>query len=213
MTEKQLFEILKQKESTTLEFKSRIDSPYKIARTLAAFANTSGGQLIIGVNDDKSIKGCSEVEEMTKVIYAASELVVPAIDIVYSSVKVEDKHNIMIVNITEAVNKPHEAIDEHEHRTVYVRANDETTPVTKEMTQVMIKAGDKDINKQILEQPNVKYLITYLKKNTKITAKEYAKLVNISAYRATKLLEALTYESILLMLSRQKPTQFVLRKW
>lgn len=212
MTEKQLFEILKQKESTTLEFKSRIDSPYKIARTLAAFANTSGGQLIIGVNDDKSIKGCSEVEEMTKVIYAASELVVPPIDIVYSSVKVEGKHNIMIVNITEAVNKPHESIDEHEHRTVYVRANDETTPVTKEMTQVMIKA-DKDINKQILEQPNVKYLITYLKKNTKITAKEYAKLVNISAYRATKLLEALTYESILLMLSRQKPTQFVLRKW
>ncbi|MEA5260829.1 ATP-binding protein [Arcicella aquatica] len=213
MTEKQLFEILKQKESTTLEFKSRIDSPYKIARTLAAFANTSGGQLIIGVNDDKSIKGCSEIEEMTKVIYAASELVVPPIDIVYSSVKVEGKHNIMIVNITEAVNKPHESIDEHEHRTVYVRANDETTPVTKEMTQVMIKAGDKDINKQILEQPNVKYLITYLKKNTKITAKEYAKLVNISAYRATKLLEALTYESILLMLSRQKPTQFVLRKW
>lgn len=212
MTEKQLFEILKQKESTTLEFKSRIDSPYKIARTLAAFANTSGGQLIIGVNDDKSIKGCSEIEEMTKVIYAASELVVPPIDIVYSSVKVEGKHNIMIVNITEAVNKPHESIDEHEHRTVYVRANDETTPVTKEMTQVMIKA-DKDINKQILEQPNVKYLITYLKKNTKITAKEYAKLVNISAYRATKLLEALTYESILLMLSRQKPTQFVLRKW
>ncbi len=212
MTEKQLFEILKQKESTTLEFKSRIDSPYKIARTLAAFANTSGGQLVIGVNDDKSIKGCSEIEEMTKVIYAASELVVPPIDIVYSSVKVEGKHNIMIVNITEAVNKPHESIDEHEHRTVYVRANDETTPVTKEMTQVMIKA-DKDINKQILEQPNVKYLITYLKKNTKITAKEYAKLVNISAYRATKLLEALTYESILLMLSRQKPTQFVLRKW
>ncbi|MDR6563574.1 MULTISPECIES: ATP-binding protein [unclassified Arcicella] len=212
MTEKQLFEILKQKESTTLEFKSRIDSPYKIARTLAAFANTSGGQLIIGVNDDKSIKGCSEIEEMTKVIYATSELVVPPIDIVYSSVKVEGKHNIMIVNITEAVNKPHESIDEHEHRTVYVRANDETTPVTKEMTQVMIKA-DKDINKQILEQPNVKYLITYLKKNTKITAKEYAKLVNISAYRATKLLEALTYESILLMLSRQKPTQFVLRKW
>ncbi|MBB6003911.1 helix-turn-helix domain-containing protein [Arcicella rosea] len=212
MTEKQLFEILKQKESTTLEYKSRIDSPYKIARTLAAFANTSGGQLIVGVNDDKSIKGCSEIEEMTKIIHAANELVVPPIDIIYSSVKVEGKHNILIINIKEAESKPHETLDEQQNRSVYVRANDETTPVTKEMSQVMIKA-EKDIDKQMLEQPNVKYLITYLKKNTKITAKEYAKLVNISAYRATKLLEALTYASILLMLSRQKPTQFVLRKW
>lgn len=212
MTEKQLTEILKQKESTTLEFKSKIESPYKIARTLAAFANTSGGKLIVGVNDDKSIKGCSEIEEMSKIIQAANDLVSPPLDIVYSSVLVEGKYKVLIVNIEEANEKPHEAIDERAFRAVYVRANDETTPVTKEMSQIMLKSGN-EINKQLLEQPNVKYLITYLKKNNKITSKEYAKLVNISAYRATKLLEALTYESILLMLAKQKPTQFVLRKW
>jgi predicted HTH transcriptional regulator len=212
MTEKQLIEILKQKESTTLEFKSRIESPYKIARTLVAFANTSGGRLIVGVNDDKSIKGCSEIEEMSKIVHAATDLVAPPIDVAYSSVLVDGKYKVLIVNIEEANNKPHEAIDERALRSVYVRANDETTPVTKEMSQIMLKS-DKEIDKQLLAQPNVKYLMTYLKKNNKITAKEYAKLVNISDYRATKLLEALTYESILLMLAKQKPTQFVLRKW
>jgi predicted HTH transcriptional regulator len=212
MTEKQLSEILKQKESTNLEFKTKIDSPYKIARTIAAFANTSGGKLIVGVNDDKTIRGCSEIEEMTKIIQAANELVIPPLDITYRSVMVENKRKVLVIAIPEALEKPHETLNELGTRTVYVRANDQTTPVTKAMSQILDKAGA-DVNVKLLEQPNVKYLITYLKKNTKITAKEYAKLVNISAYRATKLLETLTYETILLMLSKQKPTHFVLRKW
>jgi predicted HTH transcriptional regulator len=95
---------------------------------------------------------------------------------------------------------------------VYVRANDQTTPVTKEMTQILDKYDD-SVDKELLAQPNVKALIVYLKKNSKVTAKEYAKLVNISDYRATKLLEGLTYGGILLMLSKQKPAQFVLKKW
>jgi predicted HTH transcriptional regulator len=212
MTEKELFAILKQKESTNLEFKRHIENPHKAARILAAFSNTSGGKLVVGVDDDKTIKGCSEIEEMTKIIHAAEELVVPPIEIQYSSYMHERKCKVLIINVKESKNKPHEAIDEHAHHTVYVRANDQTTPVTKEMTQILDKSNN-EVDEQLLGQPNVKYLITYLKKNNKITAKEYAKLINISAYRATKLLEGLTYGGILLMLSKQRPAQFVLKKW
>ena len=65
---------------------------------------------------------------------------------------------------------------------------------------------------KITTQPNVKSLISYLRKNQRINAKDFAKLVNISAYRAGKLLESLTYAGILLMLSKQRPIQFVLKK-
>jgi predicted HTH transcriptional regulator len=211
MTERDLFAILKQKESTNLEFKRHIENPHKAARILAAFSNTSGGRLVVGVDDDKTIKGCSEIEEMTKIIHAAEELVVPPIEIQYSSYNHEGKHKVLIINVKESKEKPHEAIDEHNHHVVYVRANDQTTPVTKEMTQILDKSNNQ-VNQQLLGQPNVKYLITYLKKNNKITAKEYAKLINISAYRATKLLEGLTYGGILLMLAKQRPAQFVLMK-
>jgi predicted HTH transcriptional regulator len=212
MTEKDFLELLKQKESTNLEFKVKIESPFKAARILAAFSNTSGGKLVVGVNDDKTVKGCSEIDEMTKILEAANELVNPPIEIQYSSYMHEGKRKVLIINVKEGKQKPYEATDERQNAIVYVRANDQTTPVTKEMTQVLNKYDD-SVDTKLLTQPNVKSLLAYLKKNMKITAKEFAKLVNISDYRATKLLEALTYGGILLMLSKQKPTQFVLKKW
>lgn len=211
MLENELFRLLKQKESTHLEFKSRFENPHKAARILAAFSNTSGGTLLVGIGDDKSIKGCSEIEEMTKIIHAASELVVPPIEITYSSYNHEGKRKVLIISISESKNKPHEAIDEQGNHIMYVRANDETTPVTKEMTKILDK-DDNKIDEELLAQPNVKFLVKYLQKKNKITSKEYAKLVNISDYRSNKLLQGLTYGGILLMLAKQQPTQFVLKK-
>jgi predicted HTH transcriptional regulator len=211
MTEKQLKELLKQKESTTLEYKSRIDNPYKIARTIAAFSNTSGGRLLVGVNDDKSVKGCSELEEMTKIITASQELVSPPVSVSYTTVNYENYRKVLIITILESEQKPHEVIDAKGVRSIYVRANDESVPVSKEMIQVL-QQSDNQIDEKITTQPNVKSLISYLRKNQRINAKDFAKLVNISAYRASKLLESLTYAGILLMLSKQRPIQFVLKK-
>ena len=45
--------LLKQPEGKTLEFKRDLSSPKKLLKILAAFANTAGGEVIIGV-DDKS---------------------------------------------------------------------------------------------------------------------------------------------------------------
>ena len=79
------------------------------------------------------------------------------------------------------------------------------------MSQILDKT-DKAVESELLEQQNVKYLMVFLKKNKRVSAREYAKLVNISEYRAKKLLETLTYEGILLMLSKQRPPQFVLKQ-
>jgi len=39
-------------EGKTLEFKRDISSPKNILKTLVAFANTAGGRLLIGIEDD-----------------------------------------------------------------------------------------------------------------------------------------------------------------
>ncbi len=52
--------ILKGRESKTLEFKRDISSLKPIMKTLVAFANTAGGILIIGREDDGTIKGVSD---------------------------------------------------------------------------------------------------------------------------------------------------------
>ncbi|MEI3420854.1 MAG: ATP-binding protein [Butyricimonas faecihominis] len=45
------------RESKLLEFKEILPQGDKIAKTVIAFSNTSGGQLVIGVGDDRTIKG------------------------------------------------------------------------------------------------------------------------------------------------------------
>lgn len=48
---------IQQGESKILELKAQLPQNDQIAKTLIAFANTSGGKLVIGVNDDRTLKG------------------------------------------------------------------------------------------------------------------------------------------------------------
>ena len=50
-------EILKRPEGKTLEFKRDLSSPRPMLKTLLAFANTAGGRLIVGVDDDSRVIG------------------------------------------------------------------------------------------------------------------------------------------------------------
>ncbi|MCK4528526.1 putative DNA binding domain-containing protein, partial [candidate division WOR-3 bacterium] len=47
-----IIQLVSMPEGKTLEFKRDISSPKNILKTLVAFANTAGGRLIIGVEDD-----------------------------------------------------------------------------------------------------------------------------------------------------------------
>ena len=49
-------------ESKTLEFKEALPKGDQLAKTLVAFANTSGGKLIIGVNDHREFVGLGETD-------------------------------------------------------------------------------------------------------------------------------------------------------
>jgi predicted HTH transcriptional regulator len=62
---KTTLELIQMGEGLTVEFKRTIDSPYKIAKTLASFANTSGGVLLIGIADNSTTIGItSELREL-----------------------------------------------------------------------------------------------------------------------------------------------------
>lgn len=45
-------QLISMPEGKTLEFKRDISSPGNILKTLVAFANTAGGRLLIGIDDD-----------------------------------------------------------------------------------------------------------------------------------------------------------------
>lgn len=52
-----IFDLIEHGESKTLEFKEQLPNNDSIAKTVIGFSNTSGGKLIIGVNDSREIIG------------------------------------------------------------------------------------------------------------------------------------------------------------
>ena len=60
---KELQQLISSGESDTLDFKKRISHPDRIARTLASFANTRGGTILVGVMDNGMISGIDLEEE------------------------------------------------------------------------------------------------------------------------------------------------------
>lgn len=57
-----LIDQIQKGESKTLEFKEALPKNENIAKTVIAFSNTSGGKLIIGVNDECKIIGIDDTE-------------------------------------------------------------------------------------------------------------------------------------------------------
>ncbi len=51
-----------------MAFKRKATHPEKILREIIAFANTEGGTLLVGVDDDKSIPGVKHPEDESYVI-------------------------------------------------------------------------------------------------------------------------------------------------
>ena len=205
MNRSQLDELIAQGEHTRLEFKRQLSAASRIARTLAAFANTSGGTLLIGIADDGKIRGVSsEFKEVEKIEDATDRLIQPALLVSYETMA-PDGRIVLIVTVPESTEKPHYLIDDSGKRTIYVRAKDKSIPTNK-----LIITAD-TANRELLKSPMARTLIQYLRKNDTITPDRFAKLINISDYRAGKLLRQLAERGLLLLIDKPRPVRYALK--
>jgi hypothetical protein len=107
-------------ESQTLEFKEKLDKgrPERIAKTVVAFANTKGGTIVFGVDDDHHIVGClipGLADTVTNLIRSYCE---PVPDFSTRVVRHEDK-DLLLVGIMESPAMVHTVRD----RGPFIRAN------------------------------------------------------------------------------------------
>jgi predicted HTH transcriptional regulator len=205
-----LEQLIAQGESTTLEFKSTIDSAAKIAKTLVAFANTKGGTLLIGVSDNGNVIGItSELREMQEIEHAAQFICQPPIELSYQTLNTGSKL-VLVITIEESQYKPHYVKEAPDKQIAYVRAKDKSVPAGKGMLH-LLHIEDTIQNTQLLHSRHVKSLLTFLRMNEYVTAKKYAKMINISESRAGKILKELDLSGILLLHDRQKPVMYSLK--
>lgn len=80
--------LLKEKEGLKLDFKQKITSKEKIAKTLSALANSEGGFIVIGMSDSKKITGIDPEEERYMIEAANKDYCIPSVGLIFDEVKV-----------------------------------------------------------------------------------------------------------------------------
>ena len=63
MTLEEIKRLVARGEGRHLEFKRRVPEPERVAKEVVAFANSGGGRLLLGVDDDGTIVGVRDSEE------------------------------------------------------------------------------------------------------------------------------------------------------
>jgi len=124
----ELLELINKEESYHLEFKLEDENNEDFAKTIVCFANTDGGKILIGVDDNGNIIG---VEEVDKVMFRLDDIAMnrcaPTVSIIQESVIVDDK-KVVIVHIDKGSQRPYRT----KSGQYYVRASNRCRQASRE---------------------------------------------------------------------------------
>jgi predicted HTH transcriptional regulator len=210
---KRLFELIEEGESIHCEFKRKFSTEEKIAKELMAFANTGGGYLIFGVDDDGTVVGVeSEKGEAELIKCAANEYCEPPVNISIDFFAQKDKE-LVVVEVKESDRKPHrlqDYLDEINSGTavVYVRVKDKSVQASKEMIRILRARGTKKplINYHIGKVE--KAVFAFLENNERITVDDLCQAANISGRRASRTLVKMVRADILFIHTKENGDEY-----
>lgn len=118
-----IYKRISEGEGQQLDFKFAITDSKKIARSMAAFANSDGGVLLIGVKDNGKIVGIKTEEEYYMIEVAALLHCKPPVNYEVLTHTLNNKEILEVV-IFASPDELVYTLDEHENMTVYIRYKD-----------------------------------------------------------------------------------------
>lgn len=184
-------------EGQFVEFKKKANHPEKIIREVVAFANTSGGNLFVGVDDNGTLAGLKYPEDEEYVLTKAiNELCRPAIDFSVEILQVKDVE-ILHYYIPESNDKPHYAFLEKKHRygKAFVRSDDQSIQASYEVRQILKRS--KRAHHPIEFEEKTRQLFKYFENNHGITLTEYSELSGLNKKLASNKLIGLALSGAL----------------
>lgn len=197
MTSRQIQAIIELGESDKVEFKRKFSGFEKIAKEMIALANTRGGILLIGVDDDGTIVGVESEKQEIELVSTAGEFYSdPPIDADIEVIEIEGE-DVIAVHIPESPTKPHRLIssetngksaESSKDTGVYIRQGERSMMASREVVRVL-EASSLDAPPLRLEIGQVeRTLFDYLEKHERITLRQFCHIVNISDRRASRTL-------------------------
>ena len=174
------------------DFKYQITDARKIARSIAAFANNSGGHLLIGVKDNGNIAGVRSEEEIYMIETAAQMYCSPEQQVTFKVFNVNGK-SVVKADIAEADEKPVQAQDDNGVWHVYYRVADENVLASRLHERILQKTVGDDCppDETISYSEREQVLLDYLRNHGGITLDGYMKLAHISEETAMQTVVAL----------------------
>lgn len=186
-SEEELQQKIREGEHQTQDFKFRIDSSQKIAKTLSAFANTDGGRLLIGVKDNGKIAGIDPEEEFYMVQGAAELYCNPPVEFSTTVYNAEDKL-VLEVDVPRSEQRPHKVKEKDKSWLAYVRQNDENFLANRVLLRYLSDKTTTPRKNLIAYGPQERLLFDFLSKNDDISLSKFARVAKISVQKAEKIL-------------------------
>jgi len=208
MRNRELHNIILEGEHQKQDFKYAINDSKKIARSLAAFANTDGGRLLLGVKDNGSIVGVASDEEYYMIEAAAKMYCKPPVTFNVIEWKSEGK-TVLEVSIPPSELKPHKAPAKEGKYMVYVRVHDQNLLANKVLLEYW-KATKENKNHILKFNDPEKFILEYLNDNDSISLSKFQKGAKISRYMAERILVNLLCMKIIKIEMTEKQTKYSL---
>ena len=183
--------LIREGEHQTQDFKFRIDDQKKIARTLAAFANTDGGRLQIGVKDNGKIAGVNPEEEFHMVQGAAQMYCRPPVQI-ESRIWQEDMRLVLEISVEPAPQRNHYAVDEDGKWKIFIRRKDHTLLANKILLKVWNFEKQGILKPQSFGEEELR-CIRIIESEARVTLSRLYKMLDIQKQKVDHLLALLVH--------------------
>ena len=197
--------LIAQGEGETIEFKRKTAHPEKIVKELVAFANTSGGHLFIGVDDDGSIPGVKfPDDEIFALNQAIDSFCRPIFDFEVEIIPLSDKRSIVRYYIPSSQGKLFKVKLLHEKNPLtYVRYQDKSIKASREVREIFRRRfQNRDVSFHFGEKEKI--LMEHLDHKSTITLSEFRKYADLNYFKASKTLVILVLANVLGVIPNDK---------
>jgi predicted HTH transcriptional regulator len=200
----ELQRLVSEGEGHQLEFKRKASHPEKIVREMIAFANTEGGTILIGVDDNGALAGIKYPDEELLSVREALEMYIRQPFVYHDSlVTLSENRYVLRIDIPPNLKRPILFWIDSKNSESYVRINDMSVKASDEMIEIIRrKRQKKDIRFYFAEHELA--LMKYLDQYHTITSKEFQKLTGLNQYAASRKLILLVLANVLKITATEK---------
>lgn len=198
-------------ENDQVEFKRKINHPEKVIREIVAFANTKGGHLFVGVDDDRKILGCKYADEEDYILQKAiRDLCRPAIRFDVNIVAVSEKRAVIHYYIYTGERKPYFAFEKKHHRygKAFVRVEDRSIQASPEIRRIL-KFYNAPYDLHFQYGNNEKLLFNYLNANERVTVNQFREISGLDYQSASSTMVQMVLANALRIIPREQEDWYV----